>query len=82
MKMEKKATAKVIIENGNRKIEHSKHVAIQDDLNFRESINIIAGTKEGQYILNRIMDKRGKLRTTVLQNAKGKPDLVGSTNPG
>lgn len=59
-----KSTAEKLIEAGNKKV---KNIAGEDNKNFRECLNIIAGSKEGQYVLSRLMDRcSGKKSVLVL----------------
>ena len=65
------STAKSIIDKGKRKIEKQESITKLDNEIFNECLNIVAGTQEGQYVLNRLMDNCGMLRSSVVPNADG-----------
>ncbi len=71
MKTKKKSTTKAIIDIGEKKV--SKVVNADNEI-FKECLNIVAGTKEGQYVLNRLMEKCGHLKSSVIQNPDGSTD--------
>ena len=64
-------TAKRIVDRGINKIEKQESIVKLDNDTFRESLNIVAGTQEGQYVLNRLMDNCGLLRSSVIPNTEG-----------
>lgn len=64
-------TAKKIIDRGMKQIEKQESIAKLDNEVFKECLNIVAGTQEGQYVLNRLMDNCGMLRSSVVPNADG-----------
>ena len=68
-------TAERIINKGKKQIEKQESVAKLDNDTFMESLNIVAGTKEGQYVLNRLMDNCGGLRSPFVQAQDGKLDI-------
>ena len=79
-KNEKKSTTKAIIDIGNEEI---KNATDADNIIFKECLNIVAGTKEGQFVLNRLMDKCGFLRLSVNPpNKDGADDTVIQYNEG
>ena len=69
-------TAENIINRGKKQIEKQDSIVKLDNDTFRESLNIVAGTQEGQYILNRLMDNCGLLRSSVVPNADGLKEEV------
>lgn len=69
----RKSTAEKLVKKGEEKVESA---VVNDNQNFEECINIIAKTKEGLYVLNRLMERSGFLISSV----KGLKD--GSTDEG
>ena len=67
----RKSTAEKIVEKGKKKVESIVRI---DDENFKHSLNIVAGTTEGQYVLNRLMDNCGFLRSSVVLSQDGTID--------
>ena len=67
-------TAKRIVDKGIKKIEKQESIVKLDNDTFKESLNIVAGTPEGQYVLNRLMDSCGGLRSPFVQTQDGKLD--------
>ncbi len=65
------STTQVIIGRGKKQIEKQESIVKLDNDTFRESLNIVAGTQEGQYVLNRLMDNCGLLRSSVIPNVEG-----------
>lgn len=65
------STAGKIIGNGKEKI---KTLIQEDDENFKRCLNVVAGTKEGQYVLNRLLEKCGQLKSSVIQLQDGSTD--------
>jgi len=64
-------TAQNIINKGKKQVEKQESVVKLDNDTFRESLNVVAGTQEGQYVLNRLMDNCGLLRSSVIPNVEG-----------
>lgn len=62
------STTDRIIKRGKEKIENA---VFADNKNFEECLNIVASTKEGQYVLSRLMDKCGFLRSAFVQTPDG-----------
>ena len=70
-------TAQSILDRGKKQIEKQESIVKLDNDTFRESLNIVAGTQEGQYVLNRLMDNCGLLRSSVVPNTDGiKEEIV------
>lgn len=67
----KSSTTKQIEKKGIEKIEAIVHT---DNENFKQCLNQIAGTKEGQYVLNRLLTNCGQNRSSVIQNEDGSTD--------
>lgn len=61
-----KSTAEKLIEAGNKKV---KNIAGEDVKNFRECLNVIAGSKEGQYVLSRLMDRCSGKKSVLILDA-------------
>ena len=64
-------TAQNILNKGKKQVEKQESIVKLDNDTFRESLNIVAGTQEGQYVLNRLMDNCGLLRSSVVPNVDG-----------
>ncbi len=47
-----------------------------DNATFQECLNIVASTKEGQYVLNRLMDRCGQNRSSFEQLNDGTFDKI------
>ena len=62
-KTKRKSTAAKIVDKGKKQIVSMVEI---DNDNFKHSLNVVAGTKEGQYVLNRLMDNCGFLRSSVI----------------
>ena len=69
-------TAQKIINRGKKQVEKQESIVKLDNDTFRESLNIVAGTQEGQYVLNRLMDNCGLLRSSVIPNTEGVKEEV------
>ena len=69
-------TAQNIINKGKKQVEKQESISKLDNDTFRESLNIVAGTQEGQYVLNRLMDNCGLLRSSVIPNVDGVKEEV------
>ncbi len=67
-------TAERIIAKGKKQLEKQETIVKLDNDVFKECLNIVAGTQEGQYILNRLMDNCGGLRSPFVQTQDGKLD--------
>ena len=67
-------TTQRIISKGKKQVEKQESVVKLDNDTFRESLNIVAGTPEGQYVLNRLMDNCGGIRSPFVQTQDGKLD--------
>jgi hypothetical protein len=66
MKKRTKNTAEKLVETGNKKVIQ---VISEDNKNFRECLNIVAGTKEGRYILSRLMERCSGNRSVLVLDA-------------
>ena len=64
-------TTERIINKGKKQIEKQESISQLDNETFKECLNIIAGTEEGRYVLNRLMDNCGMLRSSVIPNVDG-----------
>ena len=69
-------TTQSIINKGKKQIEKQESIVKLDNDTFRESLNVVAGTQEGRYVLNRLMDNCGLLRSSVVPNADGLKEEV------
>jgi len=67
-------TTEKIINKGKKQIEKRESIAKLDTDTFIECLNIVAGTQEGQYVLNRLMENCGGLRSPFVQAQDGKLD--------
>ena len=68
------STTQKIIDRGKKQVEKQDSIVKLDNDVFRESLNIVAGTQEGQYVLNRLMDVCGGVRSPFVQTQDGKLD--------
>ncbi len=66
--IQRKSTAEQIVEKGKKK---QIDVVNSDNKNFIECINVLANTKEGQYVFNRLMEVCGHLKSSVSQGSTG-----------
>ena len=67
-------TTQRIIDRGKKQVEKQESISKLDNDTFRESLNIVAGTQEGRYVLNRLMDVCGGIRSPFVQTQDGKLD--------
>ena len=67
-------TTQRIIDRGKKQVEKQESIVKLDNDIFRESLNIVAGTQEGQYVLNKLMDVCGGVRSPFVQTQDGKLD--------
>ncbi len=67
-------TTQRIIDRGKKQVEKQESIVKMDNDTFRESLNIVAGTQEGQYVLNRLMDVCSGIRSPFVQTQDGKLD--------
>ena len=67
-------TTQKIIDRGKKQVEKKESTVKLDNDTFREILNVVAGTHEGQYVLNRLMDNCGGLRSPFVQTQDGKLD--------
>ena len=65
------STTQRIIGKGKKQIEKQESTVKLDNDTFRESLNVVAGTPEGQYVLNRLLDNCGVFRSSVVPNVEG-----------
>ena len=63
---------------GNNEKKKEKSVFEIDDDNFKECINVIANTKDGLYVLNRLMESCGFMRSSLHLDQLQKTDLEGT----
>ena len=68
------STTQRIIDRGKKQIEKKKSITELDNETFKDCLNIVAHTQEGQYVLNRLMDNCGGLRSPFVQTKDGKLD--------
>lgn len=69
--IKKKSTTDKIIKKGTDEV---KSIVVADNNNFKECLNIVANTKEGKYVLNRLMENCGFLKSSVVQIQDGTVD--------
>lgn len=67
-------TTQRIIDRGKKQVEKQESIIKLDNDTFKESLNIVAGTQEGQYVLNRLMDVCGGIKSPFVQAQDGKLD--------
>ena len=67
-------TTERIINRGKKQLEKQESIVKLDNDVFKECLNIVAGTQEGQYVLHRLMDNCGGLRSPFVQTQDGKLD--------
>ena len=65
------STAEKLVEAGNKKAAAAVN---QDNKLFSECLNVVANTKEGQYVLNRLLETCGQFRSSVVSNTDGVTD--------
>ncbi len=63
MNKKRTSTTKAIIEKGTEKV---KNIVKADEEIFKECLNIIASTKEGHYVFNRLLERCGQLKSSVI----------------
>ncbi len=59
-----------------KEAEKKQSVVLLDNAVFEECLNVVANTKEGQYVLNRLMDNCGLLRSSVTPSTDGVKEEV------
>lgn len=71
----KDSTTDQIISSKAKKAQVAQEKAVeeitQDAQNFKECLNVVAATKEGQYILSRLKDRCGQDRSSIEQLSDG-----------
>ena len=78
--MAKKSTSHQIISKGSKKVSKEVEKKLQevaeDAQNFKECLNIVASTKEGQYVLSRLIDRCGQNKCSLEQLKDGSFDSI------